>query len=256
MNPTFENGRLKRVLTEDPRWSYTLLIFLFFLHRVLQRYISPPLLLRRRKFHIRAYALAVSAIRVYFFRDCLALSSGTRYNETDTSNAFAHITNTAYQDLDPNFNEQECVRIWNEHDICPILLNDGTCKTLSQAREKVQHVISQMEAITAEVFGAYKNEFGVFAPIDGCFEHYGLDFVVDSDWKVFLLEINPGPDFKQTGERLSPLIERLMGDTADVALLNKREKNGSCGRLALVYEHQTRPRSQETGINMKLTSLT
>jgi hypothetical protein len=219
--------------------------------RVLQRYISPPLLLQRKKFHIRAYAVAVGAIRVYVSHDCLALSSGTRYNQTDTSNAFAHITNTAYQDLDPNFNEKDCVRIWNEEDIVPILVRDKTCHNLSEARERVQHVITQINKITAEVFGAYKNEFGVFSPIEDCFEHYGLDFVVDKNWRVFLLEINPGPDFKQTGETLSPVIEKLMGDTADVALLNKQGADASCGRLALVYKSEAR--RGRKGITMKLT---
>jgi hypothetical protein len=195
--------------------------------------------------------VAVSAIRVYLSHDCLALSSGTRYNETDTSNAFAHITNTAYQDLDPNFNEEDCVRVWNEEYVAPILVRDKTCDSLTEAHERVQHVIHQMEKITAEVFRAYKNEFGVFAPIEGCFEHYGLDFVVDKNWQVFLLELNPGPDFKQTGERLSPIIENLMGDTADVALLNKQKTDRSCGRLALVYESQARGQAQ--GINIKLT---
>ena len=195
--------------------------------------------------------MAVSAIRVYLSHDCLALSSGTPYDETNTSNTFAHITNTAYQELDPTFNEEDCVRVWNEDDIAPILVRDKTCNSLSEARERVQHVIHQIEKITAEVFCAYENEFAVFAPIEGCFEHYGLDFVVDKCWQVFLLEINPGPDFKQTGKRLSPIIENLMGDTADVALLNKQNADRSCGRLTLVYESQARGQAQ--GINMKLT---
>jgi hypothetical protein len=130
-------------------------------------------------------------------------------------------------------------------------VRDKTCQHLSEARERVQHVIAQIEKITAELFGAYKTEFGVFAPIEDCFEQYGLDFVVDQNWRVFLLEINPGPDFKQTGERLSPVIENLMGDTADVALLCRQRADTSCGRLALVYESDARGRRK--GITMKLT---
>ena len=223
--------------------------------RVLQRYISPPLLLRRRKFHIRAYALAVSAIRVYLSQDALALSSATRYNETDTSNAFAHITNTAYQDLDPKFSEKDCIRIWNEDDIAPVLVRDKTCSSMAEACGRVQHVIHQMKSITAEVFRAYENEFGVFSPIEGCFELFGLDFVVNNDWRTYLLEVNPGPDFKQTGERLSPVVENLMGDTADVALLNRHMWDSSFGRLALVYENKTRrgANNGNKGIHMKLT---
>jgi hypothetical protein len=73
-----------------------------------------------------------------------------------------------------------------------------------------------MQAVTRELFHAYACEFGVFAPIPGCFELYGLDFLVDDKWNVYLLEVNPGPDFKQTGDRLSQVILELMSSTIDI----------------------------------------
>lgn len=222
---------------------------------VLQRYVSPPLLLRKRKFHIRAYAVALDAIRVYLSKQSLALCSGTNYTPGDTTNTFAHITNTAYQDLDPNFAEADCVRLWNDEDVGTLLVKDGTCLTHKEACERVNRVILDMEEITGEVFRAYKNEFGVFAPIDKCFEHYGLDFVVTANWKVFLLELNPGPDFKQTGNRLSAVIENLMCDTIDAALLidPKDSSHKRIGCLKLVYENQRKPQSPDGGISMRLT---
>lgn len=223
-------------------------------------------MLHGRKFHIRAYALAVSAIQVYLCQDCLALCSGTKYNEYDTSNYLAHITNTAYQEQDANFDEATCVRLWKDDDVGPLLVQDGTCRNLNHARQQIQHVLSSMERITAQVFRAFQNEFSVFAPIEGCFEHYGLDFMVDRNWQVYLLEINPGPDFKQTGHRLSPIIQGLMGDTMDVALLlagnggdgERSKAPDRVGSLQLVYEHQVRSRrgatssSKDSGINMRL----
>ena len=221
--------------------------------RVLQNYITPPLLLKQRKFHIRAYALAVGALHVYLNVDCLALCSGTRYSVNDTENLFAHITNTAFQDLDPNFSEEDCIYLWSPSIISPILVGDKTCKTLEEAQEKVEHTIEQMKAITGELFRAYESEFGVFSPIEGCFEHYGLDFVVDQNWTVYLLEVNPGPDFKQTRDRLGCVIEHLMVDTAKAALLplvvrlqtDKQDTDDTqiksrIGRLELVCTQQTR----------------
>jgi tubulin---tyrosine ligase len=212
--------------------------------RVLQKYISKPLLLRKRKFHIRAYVLAVSALRVYFYRNCLALCAGKMYRNSDHySNLGAHITNTAYQiEVDPHFREQFCVVEWSAESISRILVRDGTFDNLVDAESAVHSTIDAMCAITGELFRAYKSEFGVFAPIDGCFEHYGLDFIVDDSWNVYLLEVNPGPDFKQTGLKLESLIENLMGCTIDVALLP--QVTGvpyvDTGQLALVYE-QDRP---------------
>lgn len=45
--------------------------------------------------------------------------------------------------------------------------------------------------------------------------------MVSKDWKVYLLEVNPGPDFKQTGSRLSRVITQLMSNTIDAALLSE-----------------------------------
>jgi tubulin--tyrosine ligase len=212
-------------------------------NRVLQRYIATPLLLGKRKFHIRAYVLAVSALRVYLCRDCLALCSGTRYRHDDTTNLGAHITNTAFQiSTDPRFCEQNCVLRWSEDDIAPILVRDGTCASIDEARNSLQTVVDRIGAITGELFHAYKSEFGVFAPIEGCFEHYGLDFLVDDEWGVYLLEVNPGPDYKQTGNKLESVIESLMGSTIDIALLPKATGTPckDVETLSLVYEQSHR----------------
>lgn len=173
-------------------------------------------MLDKRKFHIRAYALAFDALQVYLSRDCLALCSGSVYKRNDTSNLFSHITNTAYQDLDPNFQEDKCVLQWNDDDICSILVKNRICKNKKEASWRIQQSIDQMVAITGELFKVYENEFGVFSPIDGCFEHYGLDYIIDDQWNIYLLEVNPGPDFKQTGNRLSVVIENLMNSTIDI----------------------------------------
>jgi tubulin--tyrosine ligase len=222
----------------------------------MQRYIAAPLLLNKRKFHIRAYAVAVDALRVYLSQDCLALCAGTRYRKNETANLFSHITNTAYQDLDPNFREDKCVLLWGTEDVAPVLVRDGTCRNTAEADQRIQQVMRDMEAITAELFRAYQTEFGVFAPIDGCFEQYGLDFMVDDNWQVYLLEVNPGPDFKQTGSRLEAVIENLMGSTIDVALTDSsppsHAQDAIVGTLKLVFENSGHG-SRGKGINVKVS---
>lgn len=83
------------------------------------------------------------------------------------------------------------------------------CPDLASATAAVQDIRAQIHAITADVYGAYENEYSIFCPMSNCFEVYGLDFMVDEDLQVHFLEVNPGPDFKQTGERLSGLIGQL-----------------------------------------------
>jgi tubulin---tyrosine ligase len=196
------------------------------LYRVLQRYIANPLLLRQRKFHIRAYILAVSALTVYLNSECLALCAGTSYQPHNAHNLFSHITNTAFQDQDPHFNESECVLVWNDHDIAPLLMQSGMCSSLADAQRRIVGMVESIQAIVADLFRAYQSEFGVFSPIPGCFEHYGLDFLVDDAWNVYLLEGNPGPDFKQTGDRLQGVIGRLMQRTIEIVFEESKDTPG------------------------------
>jgi hypothetical protein len=215
---------------------------------VLQRYIANPLLLSHRKFHIRSYVLAVSDLSVYLYKDCLALCSGSRYNKDDTTNMCAHITNTAFQSSDPEFREQDCVLLWNEETIGPILIRESIFGDLTSAKQHVRCVFEQMCTIIEDLFRAYENEMGVFSPIEGCFEHYGLDFIVDEQWKVYLLEVNPGPDFKQTGGNLKSVIEKLMSSTIDVAMMPLVHSNpvNKAGNFELAYSKETkRPSSGE-----------
>jgi hypothetical protein len=221
---------------------------------VLQRYIANPLLLSHRKFHIRSYLLAVSDLSVYLYKDCLALCSGSRYNKNDTTNLCAHITNTAFQSSDPEFREEDCVLLWNEDTIAPILVCESMFGDLPSAKQHVRSVFDQMCTIIKDLFRAYENEMGVFSPIEGCFEHYGVDFMVDEHWNVYLLEVNPGPDFKQTGGNLMPVIEGLMSSTIDVAVMPHGHSNpmNETGKLELVYRKETKRPSNGTKSTGKL----
>ena len=225
-----------------------LYIYISIHFRVLQRYIDPPLLLGGRKFHIRAYVLAVGALQVYMCRECLALCAGSPYyydnddNENNNNNdnhkeenrnkttahhnpnLWAHVTNTSYQALDPHFQSNKCILSWTVDDIVPLLSSSLSCSNL------IDHVLEQMQNIIGELFRAYGNEFGVFSPLPDCFEHYGFDFIVShceygrTTTKVYLLEVNPGPDFTQTGIHLSGIVERFLSATIDIVFGGGKSK--------------------------------
>jgi tubulin--tyrosine ligase len=76
-----------------------------------------------------------------------------------------------------------------------------------------------------------------------CFELYGLDFMVDEDLNTILLEVNPGPDFKQTGDRLKRVIADLMEQTCclifdEKDISNEESQWGRKNTFHLVYDKQ------------------
>ncbi len=91
--------------------------------------------------------------------------------------------------------------------------------TYAQTQQEIlPRVVNQIHSIVHDLFAAYENEYSIFCPMSNCFELYGLDFLIDEDWTVSLLETNPGPDFKQTGDRLKTIIANLWEETFRIVI--------------------------------------
>ena len=110
-----------------------------------------------------------------------------------------------------------------------------------------------MHSVTRALFEAFAGEFGVYSPLPGCFEHYGLDFLVDDDLNVVLLEVNPGPDFKQTGKKLQGVVKNMWEETLDLTIGNypyDKEANGNV--FTKVWSARLRG-GNDTKVSMKMT---
>jgi tubulin--tyrosine ligase len=166
-------------------------------HFIAQPYIHPPLLLQSkggRKFHIRAYVLAVGALKVYVFQEMLALFAAKPYswplrNTGDQEIDLAgHLTNTCFQG--ETTRDSSVFRFWE--------LEEATLGS-----EWKRDVWEQICAVTGEVFEAAAREQIVhFQTLPNAFEIFGVDFLVDAEGNAWLLELNAYPDFKQTGDKL------------------------------------------------------
>lgn len=185
-------------------------------HFIAQPYIDPPLLLpssSNRKFHIRTYVLAVGALRVYVFKEMLALFAAKSYcrpweAEDNVIDLARHLSNTCFQE-GGSANEGSVRRFWKLESDVPGL-----------SPEWKEKVFDQICAITGEVFEAAARGMMVhFQTLPNAFELFGVDFLVDKDGNAWLLELNAYPDFAQTGEELKEaVVGRLFEETVDVAV--------------------------------------
>ncbi|KAK5652753.1 hypothetical protein OQA88_9606 [Cercophora sp. LCS_1] len=177
-------------------------------HFVAQPYIHPPMLVEGRKFHLRVYVLAVGSMKVYVYRDMLALFASKEYvlpgTEDDEVDLDAHLTNTCLQGEDTAAKANSVRRFWELE-----LPDEGVA----------DKVFEQICNVTGELFEAAARGMMVhFQPLESAFEVYGLDFLTDAAGTAWLLEVNAFPDFKQTGD-LTELVAGFWAGVLRLAVL-------------------------------------
>ncbi|KAK5287120.1 putative tubulin--tyrosine ligase pby1 [Exophiala xenobiotica] len=183
-------------------------------HFIAQPYIDPPLLLEaygNRKFHIRTYVLAAGALKVYVYREMLALFAAKAYQSPRHSESSEildlaqHLTNTCFQD--------EASKSSSVHQFWS-LASPG------MPADWKERIFQQICDVTGEVFEAAAREQMVhFQALPNAFEVFGVDFLVDKDANVWLLELNAYPDFKQTGLDLQDaIVGGLFAEVAHAAV--------------------------------------
>lgn len=218
-------------------------------HFIAQPYIDPPLLLSSmgdRKFHLRLYVLAVGALKVYVYREILALFAAERYRspssrpyrqqacsgeESDPAgdrgiDMAPHLTNTCLQTNDAWTTEAvdttemgakaRVKRFWGLDNFrSTTTITDTNDITTAPPIEPLPQdwktqVFQQICQITGDLFEAAAREQPIhFQPLPNAFEIFGVDFLVDAACHVWLLEVNAFPDFRQTGAQLR---EEVIGE--------------------------------------------
>jgi hypothetical protein len=200
------------------------------------------------KFHVRMYILCVGALQVFVYNPMLLLFAAKPYynnsnnnldqedDDDDDDDLYAHLTNTAHNSQSKYFQDglyiQSSVAMLphllyyhqqqQQSTQCMAPLHSNNLNTTSHhwqwTKQQIDSCYHQMKCIVSELFVAYENEYSIFCPMSQCFELFGLDFMIDENYIVYLLETNPGPDFKQTGDQLKYMIAQLWEETLRVVI--------------------------------------
>jgi tubulin--tyrosine ligase len=136
----------------------------------------------------------------------------------------AHLTNTCLQDSGDR--EGSVGLFWSLPDSLPsqpsFTTGNETVKLEANGGWK-EKAFEQLCKITGETFEAAARGMSIhFQPLPNAFEVFGLDFMVgiepDGELNTYLLEVNAFPDFRQTGDELSGMIEGLFEGVVDVGV--------------------------------------
>lgn len=171
-------------------------------HFIVQEYKSRPLLLQNydnKKFHLRTYVVCKGNLQVFVYKNILTLFAATEYHDPNDDNdeeqvsMDGHLTNTCLQETGN-----------------PLVVPFWKLEDTKFSEEQKKKVFDQVLETTKELYTAATSVDKMnFQPMDNAIEIFGIDFLVNEDYTVTLLEVNSYPDFKQTGDDLKGLIYEL-----------------------------------------------
>ncbi|XP_034446942.1 protein polyglycylase TTLL10 isoform X3 [Hippoglossus hippoglossus] len=182
--------------------------------RIVQHYIKSPLLLKGKKFDVRSYLLiACTAPYLVFFRHGYVRLTCDLYDPS-SNNLSAHLTNQYMQKKNPLYSQLKEDTVWSMESF-NAYINDcfGVAKGLP--RDWVLGIFAHMQRIMTQCFFAVKSKLDCRL---GFFDLIGCDFMVDEDFKVWLLEMNCNPALHTNCEVLREVIPSAVVEMLDLTL--------------------------------------
>ena len=173
---------------------------------IVQKYLDNPLLYKKRKFDIRCFVLVDSNLNVFFCREG-HLKSSSEFYDINTKNKFIHITNHSLQKKSSKFEQYEFGNEMSYADFKKFMEEEEI------PIEKFNKMIEDMKILVKISFKSVGNKLIKVNPVL-CFEIFGYDFILDSDFRPWILEINNNPGLGIS----SPVIQRLIPRMFDDAL--------------------------------------
>ena len=206
---------------------------------IVQKYIENPLLINNRKFDIRCYGLITSVnshIQGYFYHEGYIRTSSKPFN-LHTHSKFVHLTNDAVQKKGENYGLFEPGNKLSYSELAKLISE----KTNSKVDFK-RDIWSQIKFL---VFTTFQATFTRLDPKKrlNSFEILGYDFMVDEDYKVWLIEVNTNPCLALSSALLARIIPNMLENAFKLVLdpyfpepeMRKKQEKDVKNRFELVF---------------------
>ena len=169
-----------------------------------QRYIMNPLLIHNKKFDLRILfaVTSLNPLNMYIYSEGGVRKCSHEYTNdlSQLDNHFIHLTNYNIQDKSGKDSPKNVTDV--DNDLSTIYSSYEAFKR-SIPKDKADSIWKQMKDIgvktilSMEDFGNKKSMEDKISPNKG-FSLLGFDFLIDEDYKVWLLEVNRSPSLSYT----------------------------------------------------------
>lgn len=143
----------------------------------------------------------------YFFKEGYLRTSSTAYTATkdNLEDDYVHLTNNAIQRKCPTYGQHEDGNQLSFEDFKRTLIEDKTGVDFDN------DIMPQMKNQAAVCLKSAVKKFNM-QKRKHCFELFGLDFIMDKDYNVFLIEANTNPCLEESSQLLCMLLPRMLDD--------------------------------------------
>ncbi|KAG7472744.1 hypothetical protein MATL_G00112150 [Megalops atlanticus] len=183
--------------------------------RIVQRYLQNPLLLKGRKFDVRSYFLiACTTPYMVFFRHGYVRLTCDLY-DPNSNNLTSHLTNQYMQKKNPLYSVLKEETVWSME-----RFNAYVNEQFREAKGLPQDWVlgafaKRMQAVIVQCFLAVKAKLERKL---GLFDLIGCDFMIDEDFKVWLLEMNSNPALHTNCQVLKDVVPGTVTEALDLTL--------------------------------------
>lgn len=194
---------------------------------VIQKYINNPLLMNGRKFDIRINVLVTKDFDIYVNPNGFIRTISSLYYPFLTGDKFkdklTHITNHSVQKLSPDFGKYEEGNVLSME-----YLKDYLDKNFENGDELFHKTIfSQIFEIVKIVILSSKDEIYKNTKLTKnqfnnenlqCFELFGFDFLIDENFKVWLLEVNTNTGLEQDNSWALKIVKNMLEEMIQITV--------------------------------------
>ncbi|CAD8203663.1 unnamed protein product [Paramecium octaurelia] len=172
---------------------------------VIQKYIEHPFLINNRKFDIRVWVLVTMDLNCYFFKEGYIRTSCENFTTDNVDNQFIHLTNNAIQKYSEKYGEFEDGNQLSFDDFQNYLNDQGFKVDFygTHVPKMKQLVWTSLQSVKRKLNLSQRRY---------CMEIFGYDFIIDSDFKTWLIEVNTNPCIEESSSILQMLLPRMLDD--------------------------------------------
>ncbi|EGR30770.1 tubulin-tyrosine ligase family protein, putative [Ichthyophthirius multifiliis] len=202
---------------------------------VVQKYIERPLLISNKKFDVRQWAIIQDycPLKIWFYDECYLRFCSVDHNIDDLNNRFVHLTNNAIQKFNKDGDLDKDELMWRQYQFAEYLKeqNNGEDIFFNQIQPKLKQIIIYSLKSCQDQVSGRKNSM----------ELVGYDFMIDSQYQPWLIEINSSPSMDYSTSITKDLVQRVLKDTVKVVVDYSMAKKGTkklvdTGGFKLIYK--------------------